>query len=429
MPLRRSASVLAAGVTLSLAVAACGGGSGGTTSGGAGTETNGASTSTAFKVPTSGCGSFATPLPTDPVVAQFSGEQKQAIAGYTNYPDATLKIVESAWRNWKPTHAPPYTVAISWGQLVSDFNVQATRIMEERLRKDPDVGDVIVKNTGNNLDVAQQLQQYNQIVQQKPDVILLQTPSADSFIGPIDKAAAQGIPTVTLLTPVNSANAVNVDGNTYQGAGWAASFVAQKLGGKGNVLQVNALSGSGPDLSSLAAWKEVYKNCPGLKSVGDVYGGFSDNLAKSETLKFLATHPQKIDAALEVAVMAPGVMKAFQQTGRPMPIVPDIGLSKGSLGYWNQNKADYRDVATSLPPLPAASATAEVALRMLHGQGVRYNAIIGEQPLVDDTNLADWVEPSWNLNTPGAALGSRDSFLPSSFLATFFDRPADLATK
>jgi ABC-type sugar transport system substrate-binding protein len=420
MQLRRSASVLAAGVTLSLAVAACGGGgSGGSTSGGGNTATGGGPTATAFKVPASGCGSFATPLPTDPVVAQFDPDQKQAIAGYTNYPDATLKVVESAWKNWKPSHPAPYTVAISWGQLVSDFNVQATRIMAEELRKDPDVSDVIVKNTGNNLDVAQQLQQYNQIVQQKPDVILLQTPSADSFIGPIDKAAAQGIPTVTLLTPVNSANAVNVDGNTYQGAGWAASFVAQHTGGKANVLQVNAL----------AAWKEVYKHCPGLKSVGDVYGGFSDNLAKSETLKFLATHPQTIDAALEVAVMAPGVMKAFQQTGRPMPIVPDIGLSKGSLGYWNQNKADYSDVATSLPPLPAASATAEVALRMLHGQGVKYNAIIGEQPLVDDTNLGDWVEPSWNLNTPGAALGTRDSFLPSSFLATFFDRPADLATK
>jgi len=425
---RRSACALAAGALLALGAAACGGGGSSSTGSGGGTGTSGgAATATAFKVPASGCGSFAQPLPEDPTVAQFTPEQKQAIAGYTNYPESTLKIVESAWRDWKPTHAPPYTVAISWGQLVSDFNVQATRIMEEELRKDPDIGNVIVRNTGNNLDVAQQLQQFNQLVQEKPDLILLQTPSADSFIGPVNKAAAQGIPTVTLLSTVNSDKAVNVDGNTYQGAGWAASFVAQKLGGQGNVLQVNALAGSPPDLSALAAWKEVYKHCPGLKSAGDVYGGFSDNLAKSETLKFLATHPQKIDAALEVAVMAPGVMRAFQQTGRPMPIVPDVGLSKGSLGYWNQNKDSYSDVGTSLPPLPAAAATAEVARRMLHGQGVRYNTIIGTQPLIDDTNLAEWVEPSWNLNTPGAALGTRDSFLPSSFLATFFAKPADLA--
>jgi ribose transport system substrate-binding protein len=426
---RRSACAFAASALLALGLAACGGGGDGDGTAGGTTSTSANTAATAFKVPDSGCGSFATPPPSDPVVAQFTDEQKQAIAGYTNFPESTLKIVDSAWKDWKPNHAPPYTVAISWGQLVSDFNVQATRLMEEDLRKDPDIGDVIVKNTGNNLDVAQQLQQYNQIVQQKPDVILLQTPSADSFIGPVNKAAAQGIPTVTLLSTVNSDKAVNVDGNTYQGAGWAASFVAQQLKGQGNVLQVNALAGSPPDLSSLAAWKEVYKNCPGLKSIGDVYGGFSDNLAKSETLKFLATHPQKIDAALEVAVMAPGVMRAFQQTGRPMPIVPDVGLSKGSLGYWNQNKADYSNVATSLPPLPAAAATAEVARRMLHGQGVKYNAIIGKQPLVDDTNLSEWVEGSWNLNTPGAALGTRDSFLPSSFLATFFNQPADLATK
>ena len=47
-------------------------------------------------------------------------------------------------------------------------------------------------------------------------------------------------------------------------------------------------------------------------------------------------------------------MQAFKQTGRPMPIVPDSGLSKGSLGYWNQNQAEYHDSATSLPPVPAA---------------------------------------------------------------------------
>src|SRR3954467_9121565 len=148
MQIRRSASALAAGVVVSLAVAACGGGGGPAGSGGgggrrtgrgggSGTATGGASTATAFKVPAGGCGSFATPLPTDPIVSQFTAEQKRAIAGYTNYPESTLKIVESAWKDWKPSHPAPYTVAISWGQLVSDFNVQATRIMEEELKKDP----------------------------------------------------------------------------------------------------------------------------------------------------------------------------------------------------------------------------------------------------------------------------------------------------
>src|SRR4051794_35395474 len=112
MQIRRSASALAAGVVVSLAVAACGGGGGTADSGGgSGTATGGASTATAFKVPAGGCGSFATPLPTDPIVSQFTAEQKRAIAGYTNYPESTLKIVESAWKDWKPSHPAPYTVA------------------------------------------------------------------------------------------------------------------------------------------------------------------------------------------------------------------------------------------------------------------------------------------------------------------------------
>jgi ribose transport system substrate-binding protein len=423
MALGRPAGVLAAGALMSLAVAACGGDSGG--AGGGTTSAASRADATPFKVPASGCGSFASPEPDFPVVQQMTPEQRKALAGYTNFKGSTIQLLESAWKDWKPSHPAPYKVAISWGQLVSDFNVQAAQDMKKRLEADPDVSEVTLQTTGSNLDVAQQLQQYNSLVQQKPDIIVLETPSADSFIAPVAKAAAQGIPTVTLLSPVPSKYAVNVDGNTYQSAGWAASFVAQQLKGQGNVMRVYAIAGSVPDSSSKSVWDDVLSKCPGLKDVGAVYGGFSDSLAKSETLKFLATHPQKIDAALETAVMAPGVMRAFDQTGRPMPVVPDVGLSKGSLGYWNHT-ADYSDIGSTLPPLPAGEATAEVALKMLDGQGVKYNAIVGTQPLVDDTNLKDWAEPSWTLETPGAAPGTRDSFLPESFLDTFFTNPKPL---
>ena len=77
----------------------------------------------------------------------------------------------------------------------------------------------------------------------------------------------------------------------------------------------------------------------------------SATTSRSPAPKFLATHPQKIDAALEVAVMAPGVMSAFQQTGLPDPC-PRLGLSKGSLGYWNQNRPSTTTSPTSSAPVP-----------------------------------------------------------------------------
>lgn len=428
--LPRWTAIAASAAALSLAVSACGG-----VRGESGTGAGSASTTAAadvpafakdFRPPASGCGSFPAPAPADPdgVIAALPQAQQDALAGYTNFEGSTIKILESAWKDWKPSHAGPYTVAISWGQLVSDFQVQTYDDLQSDLKQSSAVKSVLAKSTGSNLDVAQQLSQYNALVQQQPDLIILESPSPDSFAGPINKAAAKGIPTVTLLTPVGTKNAVNVDGNNYLGAGTTASYMSRVLGGKGSVLIVHGIAGVAVDSQEVAAWNEVIKSCPGMKVAGEVYGQFSDAAAKSETLKFLATHPGKIAGAVEVASMAPGVMKAFEQAGRPMPVVPDIGLSKGSVGYWRQNRATYHNAASTLPPLPGAAATVEVALRMLAGQGVTINTVVGETPLVTDANLDDWSEPGWTLDTPGAVSGTRESFLPSDYLDGFFAAPA-----
>ena len=92
--------------------------------------------------------------------------------------------------NWKPTHPGPYTIAVSWNQLVSDFQVQMSNAIKKYFGQDKNVKQLIIKTTGNTLDVGQQLQQYNQLVQPNPDLIILETPSQDSFDGPVQRAKA-----------------------------------------------------------------------------------------------------------------------------------------------------------------------------------------------------------------------------------------------
>jgi ribose transport system substrate-binding protein len=407
-----------AALGVAVGVAACGGGS----SSAPGSSAAGAKVpafARNFSPPASGCGSFTAKAPVDNV-------HKRALGGYTDFPNSTIKLLKSAWASWKPSHPGPYTIAISWAQLVSDFQVQVVDEMKKQFQADKNVKQLIVRTTGSNLDVAQQLRQYEALVQQKPDIIVLESPSPDSFNGPVQKAKAAGIPTVTLLTPVPVDGAVNVDGNNYLGAATTVSYVTKLLRGKGNLLAVRALPGPAVDSQAFAGWKAAVANCPGMKIVGQVFGGFSEAGAKSETLKYLATHPQKVDAAAVLAGMGTGTMKAFQQTGRPIPALAEIGLDKGLLGYWRQNQAKYHAASTSLPPVPAADAIHEVVMRMLAGQGVRLNTLVGELPIVNDSNLSQWSEPDWNLNTPGGASGTRSSFLPSAFLSGFFSKPAPL---
>src|SRR3954447_11320345 len=281
-----------------------------------------------FAPPASGCGSFAAKTPADPdgMIAALPKAQQEALGGYADYQGSTVKVVKSRWANWKPNGAGPHRVAVSWGQLVSDFHVQTVDQLKQQLKATKGVGQVDVRTTGSNLDIAQQLQQYNALVQTKPDVILLETPSPDSFDGPIQKAAAQGIPTVTLLSPVPVDGAVNVDGNNYLSAAEGASYLSKLLNGQGNVLLVRALAVAAVDSQVGTAWRRALTSCPGIKIPGEIYGAFSESQAKSETLKYLSTHPQKLDGVTAMPGESSGVLQAFKQVGRPVPPMAEVGM-------------------------------------------------------------------------------------------------------
>ncbi len=416
--------VVTAGV-VGLIAAGCGGGS--SSSGGTGgPQAKIPAFAAGFTPPATGCGSFPTPTPADPdgVIAQLDPAHQKALGGYAAFPGSTVKVLKSAWANWKPTHPGPYTVGISWGQLVSDFQVQVVSNLKKDLQANEAIGTVTLKTTGSNLDVGQQLQQYASLVQSKPDIIILETPSADSFNGPVQQAKAAGIPTVTLLSPVPVDGAVNVDGNNYIAAGTTLSYVTKLIGGKGNVVKVRALAPTAVDQQVTAAWNNVIKSCPQMKDVGEVFGAFSESQSKSQMLQYLSTHPQPIAAATALAGEGSATMQAFQQVGRTIPPLAEVGMDKGVLGYWNHNQAKgYHASSTSLPPVPGARALAEVTSRMLAGQGVKLNTIVAEGPVITDANLADWVQPSWTLTTPGTVPGAPDSFMPSSFLNDVFNNP------
>src|ERR1051326_7909531 len=252
-------------------VAACGGGSSSSSSGSSGGGGKVPAFAQNFKPPATGCGSYSAKPPADPdgVIAGLDAGHKKALGGYADFPQSTVKVLKSAWANWKPSHPGPYTVAVSWNQLISDFQVQAVNSIKKYFGQDKDVKQLIVKTTGSTLDVGQQLQQYNQLVQAPPDLIILETPSQDSFDGPVQRAKAAGIPTVTLLSPVPVDGAVNVDGNNSLDAAEQRSYGTKVMGGKGSVVEVRALAGAAVDNQTNEGWDEVVRNCPGMKVAGE----------------------------------------------------------------------------------------------------------------------------------------------------------------
>ena len=260
----------------------------------------------------------------------------------------------------------------------------------------------------------------NQAIARKPDIIVLEPLTAAAFAPQIKKAAAAGIPVLLVLDSFDSPDVVNIGGNNVLGSAEVASYMVRALGGQGSLLSVHGLAGSSPDTDTDTGLKLVLAHCPDVRKLGDVYGQFVPSAAKSETLKFLGTHPQKIDGVMQTAGMAPGIMQAFQQTGRPMPIVADVANSKGSLGWWRANRDTYTGVGNGLGGASYADAIADVTMRMLHGDGLKANVVVDRLPLITDANLDAWAQADWTLTTPGNATGPKGAFAPPAFLDSLF---------
>ncbi|MFL5847068.1 MAG: substrate-binding domain-containing protein [Solirubrobacteraceae bacterium] len=403
------AALLAASALLGLA--ACGGGSG--SSGPSGTKVS-------LEEPKSGCGSVPVPAVQDPdgVVAQLPAEQKAAYEGYA-YP-----VHKSMWSDWKPDDAGPYDVGVVWGPSTAGFQVDMGEAVVDRLKSSPLIGDVDFRSMGADVNIPVALSNFNAFIAKGVDLIIAEPLLGPSFVPVVKKAAAEGIPVVTVQTAVDTPEAVNVSPNLTLAYAQSTARLLRIIGGKGNVMAVRGIPGSPPDTEAAAAWKTVLDECPNVKQVGEAYGNFIDVNAKSETLKFLATHPQKIDGVIQSGTMTGGIMGAFQQSGRPMPVVDDVGPMKASTGYWLNNKGSYNGVGMAFGPRAMGSAGASVALRMLEGQGPKLSNIIARMTILTEENLGDWGDKASSLTTPGQPEGPADTFFTEDYIDAFFARPA-----
>ena len=59
----------------------------------------------------------------------------------------------------------------------------------------------------------------------------------------------------------------------------------------------------------------VFNKCHGIKVVDDIYGQWSESIAKTQMLQALATHPQKLNGVWQQGSMFMGVTQAIQQAG------------------------------------------------------------------------------------------------------------------
>jgi ribose transport system substrate-binding protein len=365
----------------------------------------------------SSCGTIPTNSPSDPdgVLAALSSSTK---ALYNGYP---VTVHKSAFASWKPSSSSNKKIGFLISETNNGYQLALAAILSGMLKS---AGYTVDEVTSSD-QVTDQVADFNQMVEQKVAAIVYEPLSSSAFTTAVANAASAGIPSISLLNSVDSADTISLGSNNWLQGAQMAQYIAKEIGGSGKVLDVHGISGVGIDTATYQGVKAVFAECSGITTDDTIYDQFADSTAKSAVQTYLETHPQKIAAAITSGAGATGVLEGFQAAGKTVPIIANDSMEDGELAYWYQNKSSYNGVGTTTTPPQLATSTVTLLNALFKGEGIKLSAVVLNTPLVTDDNVADWYTSSMTTSSTGNAGGpSSLNVLPTTELNELLSNPS-----
>jgi len=234
--------------------------------------------------------------------------------------------------------------------------------------------------------VNSQIAQINSFILKGVDAICICAASPTALNSTIKKALDRGIKVIAFDSIVDLEGVYTMDYPWEQIGKDSTDFVAQKLGGKGNVVVVRGVSGAAPDKGIYAGIVQAFEKYPDLKIVQEVIGEASATKTQEELIKVLPSLPN-VDAVItHCGGDAIGAVNAFEQSGREMPII--IGDNTAEFVNWWTQKGGYDTLSQGSTP-GCGGAAFWTALDLLNGYPVPEAMMLGV-PHITGVNLKDY---------------------------------------
>lgn len=172
------------------------------------------------------------------------------------------------------------TVGLSISTLNNPFFVSLRKGAEDEAKKE---GVTLITVDAQN-DPAKQQASVEDLIQKKVGVILINPTDSSAVANVVKEATDKGIKVVSLDRSVNGAEvSSHIASDNAAGGKMAAQFMLQKLGGKGNVVELQGIPGSSA-----------------ARERGD---GFDKSIEADNGVKIVTKQPADFDRAKSLSVM------------------------------------------------------------------------------------------------------------------------------
>jgi ribose transport system substrate-binding protein len=181
-------------------------------------------------------------------------------------------------------------------------------------------------------DVATQASQVEQLVNAGVDAIIIVPVSADSLAPQLQAAKDAGVPVLAVNTTLASSDLITsaVLPDDVAAGAQEMQQMADKLGGKGNIVILQGPLGSSPELDRTKGIESVLANYPDIKVLAKDTANWARDEAANKVANWLTSFGDDLNGIVaENDDMALGAIQALDEAGKSLPVVGIDGIEDG----------------------------------------------------------------------------------------------------
>ncbi len=302
--------------------------------------------------------------------------------------------------NTQAPAAKKFTIGISNSFISSEYRTQMIdelkAVNAEYMAKGI-TNDRVIESA--DTDVAGQIQQLQNLMAKNVDAILVNPGDVNGLNATLEEAVSKGIIVISVDQALDAKGVYDVGIDQAEWARTSAQWLADKLGGKGNIVEIEGFPGHPANVARMDAVDAVMAKYPDIKLLAKDTGKWDEATGQQVMSNFLAAYPNLTGYWTQDG-MAIGALQAVMAAN---PAKWPQGVGEGRCQYlklWQEalkTNPDFDSIAVANHPGVSPTGL-RIAYNMLQGQKVDKSKLGGANGLsfviplaavITKDNLAD----------------------------------------
>lgn len=201
-------------------------------------------------------------------------------------------------------------------------------------------------------DRDQQIQVVENFTSRQVSGMVLAPLDSQALVAPVAIAAQAGVPTVVIDSELKSDKQLSfIATDNFKGGQMAGEFLAEQLGGKGNIILLRYQVGSASTEAREKGFLDALQKHPGLKLISsDQYAGVTRETAYQASQNLLNRFEREVNGVFcpnETVTIA--MTKALRDIGRAAGEVKIVGFDSGTQSVLDLTNGDVQGLVVQDP--------------------------------------------------------------------------------